>query len=214
MMVSFYAMNLRRTLDKDDCAYIGENALSHLIEGFSCPSNPEVEHFLKHSSIEFTKKNQSITYLVFCNTAHKDILVGYYTLAIKPISVRASSISRTMERKLARVSTLNPDDGTYTAAAYLITYTAAAYLIAQIGKNFALPKSNRIKGVELLDLANRRIARTQYDFGGVVEFLECEDNPFLLDFYAENGFKAFDRRVTKSTDEEKPHELVQMLRFI
>lgn len=164
MMVSFYAMNLRRT-----------------------------------------KKNQSITYLVFCNTAHKDILVGYYTLAIKPISVRASSISRTMERKLARVSTLNPDDG---------TYTAAAYLIAQIGKNFALPKSNRIKGVELLDLANRRIARTQYDFGGVVEFLECEDNPFLLDFYAENGFKAFDRRVTKSTDEEKPHELVQMLRFI
>ena len=50
--------------------------------------------------------------------------------------------------------------------------------------------------------------------GGVVEFLECEDNPFLLDFYAENGFKAFDRRTVTPSDNEHPHELVQLLRFL
>ena len=110
-----------------------------------------------------------------------------------------------MARKLSRVSVLNPEND---------TFTASAFLIAQLGKNFALPKSERIKGAELLDLANRRILRTQYDFGGVVEFLECEDNPFLLAFYAENGFKAFDRRTATPSDNEPPHELVQLLRFL
>lgn len=200
-----YTMNLRRTLDENDCAYIGKNALLNLMDGFSCPPNTEVEHFLKHSSIEFTNKNQSVTYLVFRPSVHEDILVGYYTLAIKPISVRASAISKTMARKLSRVSVLNPEND---------TFTASAFLIAQLGKNFALPKSERIKGAELLDLANRRILRTQYDFGGVVEFLECEDNPFLLDFYAENGFKAFDRRTVIPSDNESPHELIQFLRFL
>ena len=40
----------------------GKNALLNLMDGFSCPPNTEVEHFLKHSSIEFTKKNQSAFY--------------------------------------------------------------------------------------------------------------------------------------------------------
>lgn len=205
MSDQYYVANIRSLIDRNNPAYAGEESLSQIISSFSCPPNFEVESFLKKSAILFTKKSQSVTYLVFKRPASKKSLVGYFTLAIKPISVRASSISRTMGKKLARVSALNPDDG---------TYTAAAYLIAQIGKNFSLPKSERIKGAELLDLANRRIERTQYDFGGVVEFLECEDSPFLLDFYAENGFKAFDYRMTIPSNDEEPHKLIQLLRFI
>ncbi|MBR2215122.1 MAG: GNAT family acetyltransferase [Selenomonadaceae bacterium] len=203
MSTSFYTINLRRTLDPKDSAYMGEKALNSLLSDFSCPPNQEVEQFLKHSAIEFTKKSQSVTYLVFNRVSYSDLLVGYFTLTIKPLSVRASAISKTMGRKLARVSVLNPVTN---------TYTASAYLVAQLGKNFALPKEERIGGAALLDLAGQRIAKTQYDIGGVVEFLECEDTPFLLDFYARNGFKAFDRRTAASEDDEE--ELVQLLRFI
>ena len=108
-----------------------------------------------------------------------------------------------MGKKLARVSVLNPINN---------TYTASAYLIAQLGKNFAVPIKERIGGAELLGLASQRIAKTQYDIGGVVEFLECENTPFLLNFYAQNGFKAFDRRITAA--EDGGEELVQLLRFI
>ena len=96
MNTSCYAVNIRSTIDKNDNAYIGEDALNLLIDGFSCPPNLEVEHFLKHSALDFTKKNQSVTYLAFRPATHGDIFAGYYSLAIKPISVRASAISKTM----------------------------------------------------------------------------------------------------------------------
>ena len=202
MNISCYSVNLRRTLDTGDCAYMGESVLKELLGEFSCPPNLEVEQFLKRSSIEFTKKNQSVTYLVFRNSLRGDLFVGYFTITIKPISIKASSLSKTMRRKIERVSVLNPANN---------TYTASAYLIAQLGKNFALSKDERINGADLLELASSRIERTQYDIGGVVEFLECEDTPFLLDFYAKNGFKMFDSRITDGEEREK---LIQLLRFI
>ena len=131
--------------------------------------------------------------------------MGYYTLTIKPISVKASTLSKTMCKKLERISVLDPQSG---------TYTASAYLIAQLGKNFSWPRAEQISGSDLLHLASMRVAQTQHDIGGVVEFLECEDHPFLLDFYAANGFRAFDRRLSASSDGEEPQEFVQLLQFI
>ncbi|MBR2215120.1 MAG: GNAT family acetyltransferase [Selenomonadaceae bacterium] len=203
MSTACYGVNIHNALNEDDPAFIGEKAVRKLIEGFSCPPNAEVEHFLKRNAIEFTKKNQSVTYLVFQPTAKEEIFVGYFTLAVKPVSIRASVLSRTMEKKLLRVSTLNRENG---------TYTASAYLIAQLGKNFSLPPEKRISGTALLGLADMTVKMARHIVGGVVEFLECEDTPFLLDFYARNGFKAFDRRTAASEDGEE--ELVQLLRFI
>ena len=85
MSTSFYTVNLRRTLDEKDSAYMGEKALISLLDEFSCPPNREVERFLRRSSIEFTKRNQSVTYLVFSRALYSDLLVGYFTLTIKPI---------------------------------------------------------------------------------------------------------------------------------
>ena len=48
---------------------------------------------MKEQSIEFTKKNQSVTYLVFSNEDAS--LVGYFTIAIKPITVNAENFSNT-----------------------------------------------------------------------------------------------------------------------
>ena len=65
MSDKYFTVNIRAYLDKDEPTYIGEESLYDLFSDFSCPKNPDVEYFLLHNAIEFTKKDQSITYLVF-----------------------------------------------------------------------------------------------------------------------------------------------------
>lgn len=125
MVNGITVFNIRDYLSAKDDNVLGEKELYDLLSEFSCEKNPDVERFLKEQSIEFTKKNQSVTYLVFAN--EDAALVGYFTLAIKPISVNAENFSNTMKRKIARVSELDLSNG---------TYTLSAYLIAQLGKNF------------------------------------------------------------------------------
>ena len=169
MSDKYFTVNIRAYLDKDEPTYIGEESLYDLLSDFSCPKNPDVEYFLLHNAIEFTKKDQSITYLVF--DAEDASLVGYFSL------------------------------------------TTAAYLIAQLGKNYSLPKEKRIPGNILLGFALETIPSLKYSVGGVMEFLECEDNEFLLSFYTQNHFKPFDTRITASQNNE-PHTLQQLLKFI
>lgn len=152
--------------------------------------------------LSLPKKEQSITYLVF--DAEDASLVGYFSLTVKPISVRTSNISKTMAKKLSRVSILDEETQ---------SYTTAAYLIAQLGKNYSLPKNKRIPGNILLGFALETISSLKYSVGGVMEFLECEDNEFLLSFYTQNHFKPFDTRITASQNNES-HTLHQLLKFI
>lgn len=105
MSSRYLTVNIRAYLDKDELTYIGEESLYDLLSDFSCPNNPDVEYFLSHNAIEFTKKDQSVTYLVFDDEDAS--LVGYFSLTVKPISIRASNISKTMAKKLSRVSILN-----------------------------------------------------------------------------------------------------------
>ncbi len=202
MFDKYFIVNIRAYLEPNEVTYIGEKTLYDIISSFACPKNPDVESFLLNQAIEFTKKDQSITYLVF--DAEAALLVGYFSLAIKPISICASNIGKTTAKKLARVSIL--DENTQS-------YTTAAYLIAQLGKNYSLPKEKQIPGNILLGFALDVISRLRYSIGGVMEFLECEDNEFLLNFYKENHFKQFGSRVTVSKN-NKPHVLHQLLKFI
>jgi len=203
MSEQYFTVNIRAYLDKDKPTYIGEDSLYELLSDFSCPDNPDVEYFLLHNAIEFTKKDQSVTYLVF--NAEDASIAGYFSLAVKPISVNAANISRTMAKKLSRVSILDENTS---------SYTTAAYLIAQLGKNYSLPQEKRIDGSVLLGFALEAISEMKYSVGGVMEFLECEDNPFLMDFYTRNKFKMFDVRTTVPTHGEEPHQLNQLLKFI
>ena len=109
-----------------------------------------------------------------------------------------------MAKKLARVSILDEEAQ---------SYTTAAYLIAQLGKNYSLPEEKQISGSILLGFALEAISNLKYSIGGVMEFLECEDNEFLLNFYTRNHFKPFDTRITASQN-NKPHILHQLLKLI
>ena len=204
MLISdkFYAVNIREYLALGDDPEAGEPALDRLLSGFSCPKNLDVERFLKKNAIEFTKKNQSVTYVVI--SVKDGGLLGYFTLALKPLTVRGKTVSNTTKKKLLRVSELDTRSD---------TYTMAAYLIAQLGKNYAGGRDKEITGEELIELAWMVIEEAQYMFGGMVTFLEAENEEKLLSFYRDNRFSQFDTRQT-TLDTDESHELVQLLRLL
>ena len=199
---SFFYINIRDylALGTDDEA--GEPELVRTISEFSCPRNSDVANFLKKNAVEFTKKSQSVTYLVF--SVESKELLGYFTLALKPLSVRGETVSKTTKRKLLRISELDEKSD---------TYTMSAYLIAQLGKNYTNGANNKITGKELVELAWTVIEDAQYMLGGIVTFLEAENEEKLLSFYRDNRFSQFDTRQTTS-DADESHELVQLLRLL
>ena len=200
----FTFINIREYLKKnaDDEEQFGEDTLRQLLSEFSCERNQDVEDFLKRQAIDFTNKHQSVTYLVFATDDAQ--LLGYFALTIKPITVSGEPFSNTVRKKLSRVSTLNEEEH---------TYSLAAYLIAQLGKNYADGANERITGAELLALAVNQIELLQYQAGGMVIFLEANNEEKLLSFYGNNRFQPFDRRTAERKDKE-PHELIQLLRLL
>ena len=203
MLNDVTVFNIREYLSAKDDKDLGEDELRQILSEFFCDKNPDVERFLREQSIEFTKKNQSVTYLVFSNDDAS--LVGYFTLTVKPITVNAENFSNTMKRKLARVSELDEENG---------TYTLSAYLIAQLGKNYKDGLNEKITGEQLLQAAIETIKELQYMVGGMVIFLEAEDKEKLMRFYEdENGFKRFDTKEVKAGT-ENAHVLVQLLKIL
>ena len=194
-------LNIREYLVSED-KRLGEDKLVQLLYEFSCPLNPDVERFLKQQAIEFAKKHQAVTYLVLLLEDAE--LLGYFSITIKPLVVKAEPFSNTVKRKLATFSEIDKNDQ---------TYNLAAYLIAQLGKNFNDKVKGRITGQELLEAAIRQTQILQYQAGGMVAFVEADNKEKLLSFYENYGFKRFDTRQTIS-DVAEPHELVQLLRLL
>ncbi len=197
----YSVINIRKMLE-DVNPELGESNLIEILSEFSCPKNPDVERFLKKSAIDFAKKNQSVTYLIF--SVEDGELLGYFTIALKPLSVNGKTVSNTVKKKLLRISELDEESQ---------TYTMAAYLIGQLGKNYSYGLNEKITGAEMLELVWREIEKMQYMCGGIVAFLEAEDKEKVLDFYQNNRFAKFDtRQVTNNTEET--HELIQLLRLL
>ncbi len=102
---SYFVVNIMEYL----CDAPMEEILSDLCALYECSLNKDVESFLKKSAVDFAKKHQAVSYLVF--SQKNGAFLGYFSLAIKTISVKAQNVSRTVQRKLSRMSTL--DDGEY-----------------------------------------------------------------------------------------------------
>ncbi|MGN0325536.1 MAG: GNAT family acetyltransferase [Lachnospiraceae bacterium] len=200
MIDEFLIVNIREYLRQGED---GEDMLRQVFSTFSCKKNVDVERFLLQQSIEFTKKNQSVTYLVM--TPEFGHMIGYFTITIKPITVNADCFSNTVKRKIARVSEQDAENG---------NYSLSAYLIAQLGKNYMDGAHHAITGEQLLGLAIEKVKELQYLAGGMVVFLEAENEERLLNFYEkENGFKRFDTKDVK-TGTENAHTLIQLLKVL
>lgn len=197
---NFIVLNIREYL-QEDAVRLGEEKLKYLLSEFSCPLNPEVEHFLKDQAIEFAKKHQAVTYIVL--SLEDAQLLGYFAITIKPLVIKAESFCNTTKRKLARFSEFNQKEQ---------TYNLAAYLIAQLGRNFSENVKGRITGKELLEAAIQQALLLQYHVGGMVLFVETNNEEKLISFYEDYGFKRFDTRQIET--EKEPRELVQLLRLM
>lgn len=175
----------------------GMKKLQEYIAVFSCPRNSSIEHFLKNNAINFTKQDNSVTYLVFSEDTGE--LLGYFSLAIRPIEIPADRVSKTLGRRLERA-------GRFDRQANI--YNAAAYLIGQLGKNYTDGANERISGDDLLKSAWQVLKLIQYDVGGSIVFVESEDVPALVEFYNRNNFRVFGER------DSEEGRLIQFVRAI
>lgn len=165
---------------------IGAEALNNLISTFSCPLNSEVENFLKNKAVLSAHLSASQSYLV-CDLKTKNLL-GYYTLVLKTYTVGGATLNSKNRRLIARFADSDSNGN----------FNAAVYLIAQIGKNYALPKSKQIPGDALIDLALDEFRLIKSRVGGKLVMVEREaDSPKLCGFYNRNGFKSWTSRTNE-----------------
>ena len=204
-MSGYIGINLRDIL-RDET--LGESAAKGILSSFSCPLNPDVEHFLKNTAIEFAKQSISSTYLIMASYKDEYVLVGYFTLANKIFCVDKECLPN--RKWKSRMSKFGQFDQT------IQRYTVSAPLIGQLGKNYTNSYNKLITGDELLKLALDKVREMQRIVGGKIVYLECEDKDALIDFYSQNGFVNFGSRALDrdETDKLSGEELVQMLKYL
>ena len=204
-MSGYIGINLRDILNDDS---LGESAAKSVLSSFSCPLNPDVEYFLHHTAIEFTKQGISSTYLIMASYRQEYVLCGYFALANKIFCIDKDSFPNRKWRQ--RMAKFGQFDNT------IHRYTISAPLIGQLGKNYSNGYDKLITGDELLKLALDKVKEMQYIVGGKIVYLECEQKQTLIDFYERNGFVNFGSRALDGdeTDKLSGESLIQMLRYM
>lgn len=200
----FVCFNIREYLNPEEAGGIGENDLEKILSDFSSPKNSDVESFLKRNAVEFTKKNQSVTYLVF--SLEDMYLVGDFSITMKPVTVNVRGMSNSVKRKLSRLSRLDQNTD---------SYTVSAYLIAQLGRNYSEEVKFPITGKMLMNFVIDTLHEIQRQLGGIMVYLECEEKESLIRFYRDqNGFRIFGERMTEEVEKGESHKLLQLLNFL
>lgn len=204
-MSGYIGVNLKDILLDET---LGESAAKSILSSFSCPLNPDVEHFLRNVAVEFSKQSISSTYLIMASFRSTYVLAGYFTLANKIFCIDRDSLPNRKWR--SRMSKFGQFDKT------IQRYTISAPLIGQLGKNFTNNYNKLITGDELLKLALDKVREMQNIVGGKIVYLECEQKESLIDFYSRNGFVNFGLRALDrdETDKLSGESLVQMLRYM
>lgn len=123
--------------------------------------------------------------MIFAQYKKSPVLVGYYTLANKFVSIDTKKLSKTMIKNIKKYGIYD----TNTKQIYI-----AMQLIAQLGKNYNNNYNKLITGNELLKRACNKIKNVHNEIGGKYVYLECEDKSKLVEFYRLNGFINFGKR--------------------
>lgn len=164
-----YLLNIHQCIGDSEM----ESFVKEAMDAFVCPPNTEIEDFLKLKAWDFARRHFSITYLVL---DEEQRLLGYFTLTHKNLYVDAGELSQTRRRKLKTFAC--DSDGKEENM-----FNVSAFLIAQLGRNFAYGHNTGISGDALMDMAMGKLHEAQGIVGGGIVFLECEDEPKLLNFY-------------------------------
>lgn len=167
----------------------------HTLPNISNGNVSDVEHFLHNKSIQFQKMGLAATHLVFSNYQNKQVLVGYFSLANKPISLKKSIFKKLSNSQKKRFKNLG-----FTLGDIDQTYIVPANLVGQIGKNYnkkAL-QTKSISGDILLHLAEEKLEEVMLIVNGKYVWLECEPNDKLREFYARNGYQEVENYISSN----------------
>ena len=188
---NYLCLNISELLKK-----YNKEELQVKFDDFSCSKNKEIELFIRNNAINFFVKHQSVSYIIFDTITN--CVVAYFALSIKPIRFDINSLSNTTLKRLQRISEVDSIDN---------SITPSAYLIAQLGK----ADNSKIDINDIFYFLDNNVIDIQNACGGVVEFLESENNEKLISLYQNKGFKTFNIRKSKSGEDRK---LIQMYRLI
>ena len=170
------------------------------VSSFESP-NKDVEKFLKLKSVQATKLNTATTYLVYRERNPVEIdFVGYFSLAMKMLTLKKVSLSKSSEKIISRFGYYDEDSD---------SYKVPAVLLAQFGRNFNA-NSVSISGADLMAITLQQVKNALSFLSGKTVFLECEKKQKLIDFYKTNGFSVLDNEVL-SKDKK---ELTQLYRLL
>ena len=158
---------------------VGDSEAKKQLASFLCPMNADVQEFLRVKAFEFSKQGITQTHLVFASYQNSPVLVGYYSLTNKVITVKKSTLSATSAKKIAKFGTFNDQSH---------SYVVPAPLIAQIGKNFASGYNKLISGDVLLALACTKVKQVQLDIGGKLSILSVKIHQSYSTFTQEMDF--------------------------
>jgi len=173
--------SLLKSLNEDDVQEILNEfkSIPNIITG----EVNDVEYFLHSKAIQFEKMTISTTHLIFSEYKGKDVLVGYFSVANKPLTMSKrnyNNLSSTQKRKLCQGGRKTESGG----------YVLNSYLIGQIGKNYSEEalQTKSITGKKVLSLAYNTLLQAKTLINAKYVWLECVDNPKLLSFYTSFGF--------------------------
>lgn len=83
---------------KNMISQLDEDRTKEILSSFSCPINPDIEYFLKNSSIDFSNQGIAATHLIFILRENRASLVGYFTLVNKTLPIPKEQLSKTLEK--------------------------------------------------------------------------------------------------------------------
>lgn len=172
----------------DLMANLDKSILDAIIKSFkgfdNGTSTPhDVEVFLHDKAVQFEKIGLSTTYLVFSSETFD--LLGFFSLANRPLTFFGQNyqqLSTTKRKRFAQSGyTLDDPQG----------LLVSSYLIGQLGKNYA-NLDKQISGKKLLSIAYDRLKLVSSIISTKYIWLECDDNPALINFYQSFGFSVID----------------------
>jgi hypothetical protein len=191
----YVVINLRDAIDE-----LREERVSEILSSFSCDLNTDIENFIRQDAIRFSNQGIAQTHLVMGEVNSRIELFAYFVLTNKVLAISPDNVSKTFMKKIAKFGV--PDQGTGT-------YNIPLPLIAQLGKNYADHLDRYISGDLLLEIACGKVAAIQRELGGKLVYIECENNPNLIDFYISNQF-----RDISGNKPNTANDLLQMIRYL
>lgn len=188
----FYVINIRDILAMDGKNRdISEETLKNALAECSCPNNPEAELFLKKEAVNITKDGIAATHMVLKKSDRT--MLGYFTLAISAIKIKAENITEESRKSLDRVWFYDENTG---------SYDFCAYLIRELSKISINGVEGKITEKELLMLAIDKAKELQHMVGGSLIFIEAENNAEQIEFLVnENGFEQFNSKQTECLED-------------